>query len=43
MEEEGKEMQNCGCECENCMKGDHEHCTTGMCKFKKTDDDGEGM
>ncbi len=40
-EEDTKDMKTCGCSCENCMKGDHEHCETGMCQWKKPDADGD--
>ena len=32
--DEQKEDMTCGCTCENCTKGDHEHCTTGTCTWK---------
>jgi hypothetical protein len=35
--EEETENKTCGCDCENCMKGDHQACVTGLCKYKAPD------
>ena len=32
--EDQQGMQDCGCHCDMCMKGDHEHCETGTCQKK---------
>ena len=36
-----KEKKDCGCTCEACMRGDHENCQTGMCKWKSEEDEDE--
>lgn len=33
-----KKETTCGCDCAACMRGDHEHCETGLCKWHKTDE-----
>lgn len=43
MEDANKSMHDCNCRCENCMKGDHEHCLSGTCTWKKADEDSPGI
>lgn len=35
--EDETETKTCGCNCENCMKNDHQACDTGLCKYKAPD------
>ncbi|HSW37535.1 MAG TPA: hypothetical protein VLG37_04185 [Candidatus Saccharimonadales bacterium] len=39
MDDDKPMTEDCGCHCEMCMKGEHDHCTTGLCEYKKAESD----